>query len=124
MPHQVGAVRPVTNSRRDEIVELRKAGLSYAQIGHRLGISRERVRQIFKGKPVPKKPDLRSKAVLRAGDVASLLGVHINTVRRWSDEGVLKSFRVGLRHERRFRHEDVDAFLKEEKGAELPSASE
>ncbi len=117
-------MRPVTNSRRDEILEFRKAGLSYAKIGHRLGVSRERVRQIFKGKPAPKKSDLRSKAVLRVGDVANLLGVHINTVRHWSDEGVLKSFRVGLRHERRFRRDDVDAFLKEEKGAELPSASE
>ena len=124
MPHQVGAVRPVTNSRRDGIVELRKAGLSYAKIGHRLGISRERVRQIFKGKSAPKKSVVGPKAVLRVGDVASLLGVHNNTVRRWSDEGVLKSFRVGLRHERRFRREDLDALLKEEKGAELPSASE
>ena len=114
-------MRPVTNSRRDEIVELREAGLSYAKIGHRLGVSRERVRQIFKGKPVPKKTDLHPKAMLRAGDVASLLGVHINTVRRWSNEGVLRAFRVGLRRERRFRREDVDAFLSEEKG---PGASE
>ena len=121
---QVRAVRPVTNSRRDEIVKLREAGLSYAKIGHRLGVSRERVRQIFKGKPVPKKSDLRPKAVLRAGDVASLLGVHINTVRRWSDEGALRAFRVGPRGERRFRREDVEAFLKGEKGAELPIASE
>ena len=114
-------MRPVANSRRDEIIELRKSGQTYAEIGRRFGLSRERVRQIFKGKPAPKKSVVGPKAVLRAGDVASFLGVHVNTVRRWSDEGVLKSFRVGLRHERRFRREDIEVFLKEEKGAELPS---
>ena len=31
--------------RRDEVVKLRKAGVSYAEIGRRLGMSRERVRQ-------------------------------------------------------------------------------
>lgn len=111
-------------SRRDEIVELRKSGLSYAKIGCRFGISRERVRQIFKGGPTPRKPSLRAKTVLRVGDVASLLGVHVNTVRRWSDEGGLKSFRVGLRRERRFRREDVDAFVKGVEGGNLPNISE
>lgn len=114
----------MTNSRRDEIVKLREAGLSYAKIGHRLGVSRERVRQIFKGKTPPKKPDLGPKAVLRAGDVASLLGVHINTVRRWSNEGALRAFRVGPRRERRFRREDVDAFLNQGEDAALSGASE
>ena len=41
-------------SRRDEAVDLKKTGLNYAEIGHRLGISRERARQIIKGKPQPK----------------------------------------------------------------------
>ncbi|MFC1903056.1 excisionase family DNA-binding protein [Chloroflexota bacterium] len=110
--------------RRDEIIKLREAGLSYAKIGGRLGLSRERVRQILMGKPKPKKPDLHSKVMLRIGDVASLLGVHVHTVRRWSDEGALKSFRVGPKRERGFRREDVDALLKEEEGTALPSASE
>jgi len=47
-----------TASRRDGIVKLREAGLTYAQIGHTLGISKERVRQIFKLKPPPQKPEL------------------------------------------------------------------
>ena len=117
-------MRPVTDSRRDEIVELRKAGLSYTKIGLRLGLSRERVRQIFKGGPISEEPALGSKVMLRAGDVARLLGVHINTVRRWGKKGILKAYRVGPRGDRRFRREDVDAFLNEEKNAELPGASE
>ena len=36
----------IQNDRRDVIVNLRNAGLSYAEIGRRLGISRERVRQV------------------------------------------------------------------------------
>ena len=106
-------MRAKTDSRRDEIGKLQKTGLSYAKIGVRLGISRERVRQIFKGKPAAGKPDLRSKAILRAGEVASLLGVHTNTVRRWSNTGLLKVYRVGPRGDRRFRRQGVDAFLKE-----------
>ena len=37
-------------NRRDETVKLREAGSSYAEIGRRLGVTRERVRQIvYKG---------------------------------------------------------------------------
>lgn len=100
----------VAGSRRDELVKLRNAGLTYAEIGGRLGISRERVRQILKGKPI-QKPALGSRAMLTVGDVAQLLGLHVNTVRRWNNKGILKSYRVNPRGDRRFRREDVDGFL-------------
>jgi len=116
-------MRAKTDSRRDEIVKLRKAGLSYAKIGVRLGISRERARQIFKGKPIPEKPALGSKIMLSIGDVASLLGVSVNTVRRWGNKGILRAYRIGPRADRRFRREDVDAFLGEEKAGDLPDPS-
>ena len=102
----------VATSRRDEALKLRGAGLTYAEIGRRLGISRERVRQIVKVKPRPPKDTLDSKIMLTAGDVAHLLGIHVNTVRRWSNKGVLKQYRIGSRGDRRFRREDVDGFLK------------
>jgi len=127
-PEWVGEARQVTqrlvNSRRDEIVELGKSGLSYAAIGRRLGISRERVRQILKGKPAPQKVALQSKVMLTVGDVASLLGVHTNTVRCWSNSGILKAYRVGPRGDRRFRREDIDSFLTGEKAVNLPETSE
>jgi len=100
-------------ARRDEIVKLRKAGQTYEKIGRRFGISKERVRQILKGKPVPQKPVLGVMLTIR--DVAQFLDVHINTVRRWSRKGILKSYRISFRGDRRFRKEDVDAFLKERK---------
>jgi excisionase family DNA binding protein len=51
--------------------------------------------------------------MLTISDVARLLKVHINTVRRWSNQGMLKAYRIGSRGDRRFRQEDVDSFLKE-----------
>ena len=49
--------------------------------------------------------------MLTTSEVARLLNVHINTVRRWSNQGLLKSYRIGSRGDRRFRREDVTNFL-------------
>lgn len=65
-------------------------------------------------------PVLNPKDMLTARDVARLLNVHINTVRRWSRGGVLKSYRIGSRGDRRFQREDVERFLKKaERNANL-----
>jgi len=84
----------------------------------RLGMSCERSRQIIKGSPTLQKPDLRSKAMLTTRQVADLLGLHPNTVRRWSEKGILKAYCIGSRGDRRFRWEDVDGFLKEGEGGQ------
>jgi excisionase family DNA binding protein len=52
--------------------------------------------------------------MLTTSDVARLLNVHINTVRRWSNQGVIKAYRIGSRGDRRFRQEDVTSFLSEQ----------
>ena len=52
--------------------------------------------------------------MLTTSDVARLLNVHINTVRRWSNQGVIKAYRIGSRGDRRFRQEDVSSFLSEQ----------
>ena len=49
--------------------------------------------------------------LLTVRDVARLLRVHNNTVRRWSDRGLLQSYRIGPRNERRFKREDLVAFI-------------
>jgi excisionase family DNA binding protein len=46
--------------------------------------------------------------MLTTSEVARILNVHINTVRRWSNQGTLKSYRIGSRGDRRFRKEDID----------------
>ena len=52
--------------------------------------------------------------MLTTSDVARLLNVHINTIRRWSNQGVIKAYRIGSRGDRRFRQEDVSNFLSEQ----------
>jgi len=53
----------------------------------------------------------KTDALITVGQTASLLHVHINTVRKWSNLGILPSFRIGPRSDRRFRKKDVIAFL-------------
>jgi excisionase family DNA binding protein len=50
-------------------------------------------------------------SMLTTSEAAKILGVHINTVRRWSNRGSLKSYRIGSRGDRRFRREDVYTLL-------------
>lgn len=95
----------------EEVRKLRAAGLTFTRIGILLGISKQWASMIFAGLP-PKKPDLDSKRTLSTRDVATLLGVHANTVRRWSDEGRLEYFRVCSRGDRRFRRKDIDRFIE------------
>jgi len=49
--------------------------------------------------------------MLTTSEVAHLLNVHINTVRRWSNQGTLRTYRIGSRGDRRFEREDVVNFL-------------
>jgi excisionase family DNA binding protein len=103
-------------SRRDEIIKLRKGGLTYTEIGRTFGISKERVRQILHPKPprlAAEKITLQSKVMLTTGEAARLLGLHPNTVRRWTRKGLLAAYRVTPRGDRRFQRKDIDAFLKE-----------
>ncbi len=47
---------------------------------------------------------------LRLGDTAALLGVSLNTLRRWSDAGKIVSYRSPGGH-RRFKRSDVESLL-------------
>jgi excisionase family DNA binding protein len=51
------------------------------------------------------------QSYLTASELARLLNVHINTVRRWSDRGLLKANRIGPRGDRRFSRESIAHFL-------------
>ena len=56
--------------------------------------------------------------MLTTSDVARLLHIHINTVRRWNNRGLLKAYRVGPRGDRRFPRQNITAFLVEQWGKE------
>ena len=105
----------MTTNTHDEVVKLRETGATYAKVGQQLGITKQRVGQILKPKPRRQKADLQSKVMLTTRDVAHLLGLHANTVRRWSNQGLVKSYRIGSRGDRRFKREDIDDFLQETK---------
>jgi len=51
------------------------------------------------------------KPMLTLGEVSRLLHVHNNTLRRWSDSGIIKAYRIGARGDRRFRQDDIVLFL-------------
>lgn len=59
------------------------------------------------------------ETMLTARQVADFLQVSISTVRRWSDKGMLKFYRVGSRGDRRYRRQDVLRFL-DESSSQMP----
>ena len=62
------------------------------------------------GKREASRPHYR-EWMLSVSEVARLLRIHPNSVRRWADVGLITSYRVGTRGDRRFKFDDVDSFL-------------
>jgi len=56
---------------------------------------------------------IKRTGLLTMREVCQLLHVHGNTVRRWSDQGILKAYRIGRGCQRRFKAEDLAAFVVE-----------
>lgn len=50
-------------------------------------------------------------SMLTVGEVARMLDIHENTARRWSNRGILKAYRFGIRGERRFIKAEVEAVI-------------
>ena len=53
----------------------------------------------------------RNNKMMTTKGVAHMLNLHINTVRRWSNQGILKAYRIGPRGDRRFRRDDIIEIL-------------
>lgn len=50
--------------------------------------------------------------MLTIRQVSEWLGIHINTVRRLSNSGVITVYRIGIRRDRRFKKEDIENYLE------------
>lgn len=53
-----------------------------------------------------------SKKLLSIREVAELLGVHQQTLRRWDEQGKLKAFRIGKVGHRKYKKTELDKLLK------------
>jgi excisionase family DNA binding protein len=51
--------------------------------------------------------------MLAVREVARLLNMHTNSVRRWSDRGIIMAYRINHRGDRRFRQDDIARFVDE-----------
>jgi excisionase family DNA binding protein len=49
--------------------------------------------------------------MLTTSEVARKLNLHVNTIRRWSNQGILKAYRIGSRGDRRFKKQDIDELI-------------
>ena len=65
----------------------------------------------------------RTSNTLTPREAARLLNVHINTIRRWSDSGILGSHRIGKRGDRVFSWQDIERLLEESETDGIKSAT-
>jgi len=97
----------------------RGSRLTYAEIGRRFGISGAAVKRMLEEntrKRVANKTMIEAKEMITSSEVGKLLGLHVNTIRRWSDMGLLRAYRMGSRGDRRYLKEDINAILTERTG--------
>lgn len=53
-----------------------------------------------------------AKRLLRIKEVAEILGVNPETLRRWDRSGKLKAVIISTRGDRRYKKEDIGKFIK------------
>lgn len=53
-----------------------------------------------------------TQGLLKPKEVAGWLGVHVNTVKRMGDRGEIPFYRIGRRGDRRYRPQDIEAYLE------------
>lgn len=54
---------------------------------------------------------LMPTSMLTVREVAQMLHMHENTVRQWSNRGIIKPYKINMRGDRRFKKEEIEAIL-------------
>jgi excisionase family DNA binding protein len=100
--------------KKDQIIKLKQVGLKNADIAQRLNVSKQYVSyvcQVSQGVKGQAK-GTKSKEFVTTGAASRLLGVSEATIRRWSDQGKIPSFRVSIgRMDRRFSSRDLEQII-------------
>jgi excisionase family DNA binding protein len=60
------------------------------------------------------KASSKTEGMLTISEVSQLLNVHSNTLRRWSDQGIIRVYRIGPRGDRRYWSDDIAGLLLKE----------
>lgn len=60
---------------------------------------------------------LRKEELLTTTQVARLLNVHPNTVRKWAKKGLMRPYRLGTRGDARFSGDEIRRFIEVDDGA-------
>lgn len=104
-------------SKAQMIPVLKAEGRRASEIARELKCSRQYVHEILHGKKKkarpktdPRKPEYEE--LLTVSEAARFLRVTANTMRRWGESGVINSYRLGPRKDRRFKTTDVAGYLR------------
>ena len=63
---------------------------------------------------------IKLERMITATEASRLLNVHVNTLRRWSNNGILRAYRIGPRADRRFMKSDIAHFLIKHEVSTIP----
>jgi len=104
-----------TTTKKDQIVKLNQRQLKNSDIARLLKVSRQYVSHVISqsanGKQY-KAPKSRNKEFITTGDASHLLGVSEATIRRWSDQGKIPSFRINIgRRDRRINASELEQVI-------------
>ena len=94
-----------------DVVQNHQFALSERE-GKREIINNVQRRQLETSDKRRKDPRLLPQRMLTVGQAAQFLGLHVNTVRKWSKMGMLKDYRLGRGGHRRFLQKDLERLLE------------
>jgi excisionase family DNA binding protein len=77
----------------------------------KVGYSQDRLTKEEMGRDMGNGEHMSNMLTVR--EVARLLHVHPNTLRRWSNNGRIKAYRITSRGDRRFKREEIARFFAE-----------
>ena len=89
----------------------RPRSLEYELYNRLQGYLPEETKEPIVKPPIEEPVTKPNPQMLKIWQVAAMLNAHPNTVRRWSNKGILPVYKIGTRGDRRYKEEDVKRFL-------------